>query len=526
MFVALLGVTSWPAATMSRPWRLVGFWSLVALLALELMIPLNYASTRRGTRWDWTELKLRSLSDRTDKVLSRVDKPLYVTTFFVRGHFLHEGVREPVTELLEEYRKRNRHIVIEHIDPSRERGKLEAARERLKLDDLTALTGRARARDLPVVVFQYGDRRKAVDIWQLRPQLLPGAPADTRRIPRPEEIVFAGEQLFTSALMQVTSEKQKTLYFVTNHRELSPDDALITYAAQFRRDNYRVEKYDNLAEGVPQDCTVLIIMGAKLKFTDREVATIRRYLGAGGKLLIALTPGVETGLETTLAEYGFNIGRDIIVDDATGVPMPLVPARVPLSARTHPVTGNLRDVVLRFDVVRTVEQTPRRPAVVGRDYVRAQNLLVTASSSWGETDFESFARGMPVRDPARDKEGPLGVAAVHVQPDVDWQGNPFPDDMPRTRIIAVGTPNFVVAGRFGGRTVTIPPGNIVFFQNAVNWLAEVEELVSIPPRPFGVRPLDKMEASDAQVIFWLTTVVMPLGFLIVGGVIWLVRRRS
>ncbi|HUU42373.1 MAG TPA: GldG family protein, partial [Planctomycetota bacterium] len=525
VFVALLGATRWPASTMSRPWRIVGFWALVGLLALELMIPLNYATTRRGTTWDWTALKLRSLSDRTVKVLSRVDKPLYVTTFFERGNPLHEEMRDVVVDLLDEYHKVNPNVVIEHIDPAREHGRFESARRRLDLDELTALGGQPRMVEVPAVVFQYDKRRKAVMFAQLLPAVMPGAEPMERRLPRPEEIVFAGEQLFTSAVVQVTSEKQRVLYFVTSHRELSPDGDLLHYANQFRRDNYRVESYDRLSEGVPQDCSVLIIMGSQLKFTDREVDTIRRHLGAGGKLFVALVPGVEAGLEPTFGEYGFNIGRDIIYDDVSGVAEPVVEARVAVGAWSHPVTASLRRVVFRFYGVRSVEEMPRKPGILGRDYVRAQNLLVTRPTAWGETDFASVARGRPVRDPSRDKEGPLGVAAVHEQPDVDWQGKPFPDEMPRTRIIVVGSPAFVPL-RLGSRTLPIPEGNVVFFYNAIHWLAEAEELVSIPPRPFGVRPLDRMDAADAQVVFWLTAAGMPAGFLLLGGVIWLVRRRT
>jgi cytochrome c-type biogenesis protein CcmH/NrfF len=38
--------------------------------------------------------------------------------------------------------------------------------------------------------------------------------------------------------------------------------------------------------------------------------------------------------------------------------------------------------------------------------------------------------------------------------------------------------------------------------------------------------MDKMTEASETLIFWLTTVAMPVFFLVLGGVIWLVRRGS
>ena len=73
--VAMLGVTNWPAAKISRPRRIFAYWALAALLVLELMVPVNYVGARRHLRWDWTEGSIRSLSEKSLAVLSRVAWP-------------------------------------------------------------------------------------------------------------------------------------------------------------------------------------------------------------------------------------------------------------------------------------------------------------------------------------------------------------------------------------------------------------------------------------------------------------------
>jgi hypothetical protein len=525
--VAALGVTAWPSATLSRPRRIFGYWALVALLALELMIPLNYAGTRRHAKWDWTEGSLRSLSEKTVKILATVDRPVHVTTFFVHRDPRQAPVYNVVKDLLDQYPRHNRLVTVEHIDPSRETDKMLAVQKQLNVEDLSQLGGS--------IVFQCGTARKDVSSYALL-QMMPGA--ETEEI-RPETIGFRGEEEFTSALLDVTEKKRKEVHFVTGHGELSPDRELAEVASELRRDNYRVEKVENLGEGVPENCTVLVILrpNPKAPFTDREIGSVARFLGEGGKLLFGENGGGNCGLEPLFGDFGINVGRDIIIDQSSGRATYVVPVR---AFGWHDLVANLRDYAMRFDVARSVEALPQPPGMMGQPSRTAVNIIMTGRNCWAETDIEGLEKGgFPAFDPKADKRGPLGVAAVHQQPDRMPNGVEFPRDMPKTKIVVVGSGDFMI-----GRQITIfyeppPPANIRFFFNAVNWLAEKEALISIPPKRFDFRPMDKIETANGplqkwfkatvynnDIVFGVTTVAMPVFFLALGGVIWLVRRRG
>ena len=526
VLVALLGVMRWPSAGISRPRRIFVFWALSALLILELIVPLNYATSRRRVTFDWTEGELRSLSDRTIKVLTRVEAPLHVTTFFLQTEPRQGFIFNVVKDLLDEYRKTNPNILVEHIDPSRETDRMLALQKQLNLKDLSGLAS---------VVFQYGDARKDIPSSRLEPRVPPGMPPGQVRF---EELAFHGEEEFTSAILEVTEKEKKGLYFTTNHGELSIDRELTEIASELRRNNYNVVKFAGLASGVPDNCTVLLVIGPdpQAKFTEEEIVSVAQFLGRGGKLLFAASGGEATGLEPLIGDFGIHVGRNYVIDTSSG--RAVLTDVVLRAVGYHEIINNIREYAFRVDAARSVEAMPPAPGAMGQPYKRAYNLLETGKACWAETDIETLVKKRSVSlDPKVDKEGPLGVAAVYEQPDRTPYGQPLPSGMPRTRIVAVGSADFMIGGQFS--FFGPPQGNVLFFFNAVNWLAEKTELISIPPKRFDFRPMDRIdttneplrkwfnaEVSNRRLVFWLALLALPALFLILGGVIWMFRRRS
>jgi ABC-type uncharacterized transport system involved in gliding motility auxiliary subunit len=88
---------------------------------------------------------------------------------------------------------------------------------------------------------------------------------------------------------------------------------------------------------------------------------------------------------------------------------------------------------------------------------------------------------------------------------------------PETRIVVFGDSDFASNGWLGIQ------GNRDLFMNAVNWLAQQENLISIRPRDPEDRRITL--TADQQVrIFWLTVFIIP-GLILLGGVHTWWRRR-
>ncbi len=507
LVVAALGLWRGPSARLSRPGRMLAYWALSALLVLEVMVPLNYVGSQRHAQWDWTESKNRSLSDQTLKVLEGIDQPVRISTFFVPESMgpQEQAAYNLMKDLLEQYRRHNDKLVIRHLNPARDTEETVATMARLKIED---------PRDLASWVFFETDKtRKDVPVGALF-QPLPDAEANEQV--RPDQIGFMGEQLFTAALLDVTEAKHKELWFLTSHGELSPERDLYDLAGDLRRLSYRVQKFDTLADGVPDNCSVLVIVRPKpqIPFNDRELASLGRYLAEGGKLFIGVNGGGFCGFEPLLSDFGIEMGRDYIIDETSG--------RAQLTVGVHvsgwsEIVRNLRDFPLSFKAARTVGAAESLPGAIAPPRKQAYNLLSTGRNCWSTADVESVEQGRNIRfDPRTDKRGELPVAAYYEQPDRDPSGALLPKDRPRTRIVAVGSGDFLVGRKW------LP--NELFFLNSVNWLAERENLISIPPKRFDYRPLDKLGPPEASFVFWLTTVIMPALVLVIGCVIWLVRR--
>ena len=63
------------------------------------------------------------------------------------------------------------------------------------------------------------------------------------------------------------------------------------------------------------------------------------------------------------------------------------------------------------------------------------------------------------------------------------------------------------------------------FLNAVSWLAEDEDLISVRPKDSENRSV-QMTAADSRTLFWVTMVLLPGAALGVGVLVWSRRLKS
>ena len=512
--VATFGITDWPTTNMSRPLRIFFFWGLSAFLALELMIPIHFASSRRYHSFDWAESSMRGLSDKTLRVLQNVKKPMQIKTIFDQGNMMQAPVFGIVSELLDQYGKANPNIEIEHVDPFRQKGRWPALKEEMDLPDMIG------------VVFQYEQKKELVAIDRLLIRPAPGQPQPET----PEEVTaFYGEEEFTSAIIRVVNPDRTKFYFTTGHGELDIRNELAYVVNALRRSNYDVAELKNYSADIPKDCDVLLMLrpDPSSPLTGQEVGAIWRYLAGGGRLLFCAPVGGRTGLEPLLHDFGIHMADNIIL-----VPGSQTPTLVEVAPfMGHEITENLRRFLIAMRQCRTVAPVPRAPGTPAQDSYRAYPLLYTNVDCWAETDIEGIIqRRTPSFDPAKDKRGtagsPLTVAVFHEQPENQPDGTPYPKDRPRTRMVVVGCGDFMVGTSFGGESMPPPPGNVQFFLNVINWLAEKRELIAIAPKIIHDRPMDGLNERNMTIILWSLSAGMPGVFILIGGTIWFVRRRS
>jgi ABC-type uncharacterized transport system involved in gliding motility auxiliary subunit len=442
------------------------------LIVLGILILINFLSTRHHRRFDTTAGNRFSLSDHTLKVLDGVDQEVTVTAFI-------QGEDTALRDLLSEYAYANRRISFRFIDPDQEPNMA-------KVYEITRYG---------TIVVESGDKMERID---------------QRR-----------EEDLTNAILSVTREGRKVVCVLSGHgeRDIDSDDPKGYSAVReaLEDENYDVRRLILATEGeVPEDCTVLLLAGPEKAPLKGELEAIERYLDGGGTVMVLLEPHPASGLSDFLATYGLQVGEDLILD-ASGVGrlFGMGPA-VPLVSQyeTHAITEDF-DLMTFFPTTRSVTPAPAPPSDV-----TVQPLARTSPNSWGETELGTEKAQL---DPETDLPGPVTVAAAveagqaAAEPGRESAPADTAGKETAARLVVFGDSDFATNAYFA------TSGNGDLFLNAVNWLAQEEDLISVRPKDLEDRRVT-LTPRQSRMTFIISVILMPLAALIAGAAVWFRRR--
>jgi hypothetical protein len=258
---------------------------------------------------------------------------------------------------------------------------------------------------------------------------------------------------------------------------------------------------------IPEDVDIVLAIRPQRGIPSFALDAIRRFLERGGGLVALLEPGVESGLETVLAEWGLRSPQGLVIDPASGESAgseargvcPLVHVY-----ETHPVTRGLdRNRMTFFCGTRTF--LLRKPKV--DDELRA--VAQSSARAWLSDDLGALERrGDEV---AYDGEA-RNYHAIAVT-------GRFERDGVETRIFAVGDSDFA-SNRYLRALY-----NLDLIMNGVHWTAEREPQIQLRPKIRTTVQFPLPVADSLQMLYGVGLLV-PEGLLIAGGVVWLRRRAA
>jgi len=465
-----LGVLLWACFVLLRPAQVrialtgrtarYGSNALVMSLALlGILILVNFLAVRHHWRWDITAGSQYSLSSQTKQILAGLGAPVKITSFFTESDPRLEEIRS----LLQEYTYASDSVRYENVDP-----------------DLNPSIAREyEIRSYGAIVFEQGERRHNAFGTQ--------------------------EQDITSGILRVSRDVQKTVYFLTGHRERdtqSFDRGGYGQARQSLRSDGYVVRTLNLAvtDTVPSEATVVIIAAPQTPLLAEEMDALRSHFSEGGKALILRDPMREAGLNELLADWQVAFGEGTVLDATNSL---LGDPAVPLVAR-YRFSQITKDLPMAFfPLACSVEDlADEENPPSGRTFTP---LFESGPRSWGETDVES---SQAKYDEGEDQAGPLVMGAIVEQ---EVKG------MEKTRLILFGDSDFA------SNTVIDSVGNADLFLNSVNWLAEEEELIAIRPRPPETRQLF-LSYAQTRLVGYISWILLPVVVLAVGAYVWGQRR--
>lgn len=440
---------------------------LMSVAFLGILVTLNFLAARYHKRFDLTENKRYTLSQETIQILSSLQEPVKVTGFFTPDDLR----RSEVEDLLKEYAYRSDKFTYEFVDPEQHPGEAR----------------RLGVTSYGVLVFQRGGKR--------------------------QETFGIDEEDLTSALLKVSRDEQRVIYFTTGHKERDPQSFQPLDYGNIRQvlgqDNYDVKSLNlaTITTTIPSDAAAIVVASPQIPFAPEEVDRLDQWLSNGGRLLLLAdppAPGAEdpmVAFSGMLAKWGVRLRNDVALDPVSSffgdAASPLI-TRFPFSS----ITKDLGGLTTFFPVARTMELSDPPP-----EGITITRLLETTQDSWGETDLTNQQARY---DPNADVRGPLVLAAT-----IESQEK-------KSRLVVFGDADFVsnnilssVRGAFG---------NADLFRNSINWLAEEEMLIAIGPKPPEVRTLQPLTPAQRNLIFYGSTIFLPLIVLALGGIVWWQRR--
>ena len=450
------------------------------VVVLGILVAVNYISAREHKRWDLTASSQFTLSPQSVKILKSLDAPLKMTVFARESDF------PSYRDRLDEYAYVSKKVSTDYIDPDKKPG---PARE-LGIESYGT------------IAIQYKGRI--------------------------ERVVGNTEQDLTNGIIKVVTGKERKVYFTQGHGEKDTAGSERTgysgIATALAHDNYKVEKLPLAQQAeVPADAAAVIVAGPKADFLPGEIDALKAYLSRGGHLLLLLDPPDKldspplTNLIALAHDWDMEVGNNVVVD-VSGVGRLLgTDETVPVAVNypPHPIVQGL-STLTAFPLARSV--TPVSGGVDGRF---AQAFVETSPKSWAETDMKAMLTGGKVSfDEAKgDKRGPVDIAAAASAP-----ATAAPADKPaageakaETRVVVFGDSDFASNLALG------VAGNRDLFMNAVNWLAQQENLIAIRPKEADDRRITMTANQQLQVII-LSLFLVPLLVLGSGVYAWWRRR--
>lgn len=487
------------------------------LVVIFILVLVNVMAFRHYKRWDFSRDKQYELSEQTAQKLQSLEKPVKFVVFFSPDPRTAGGeVIGDVNALLKEFQYAGKGKVdVEHVDPYRNLSRARELAEKYKFGNEN------------VVIVDYQGRSKLVNATDMveydQSGMMYGQP--------PRVKAFKGEGALTSALIEVTEDKQSKIYVLGGKGgpELK-DDELAVFKAYLERQNVEAEMLSLMnVEKVPEDAKTIFLVGARYDLTERELGLLRDFWNRNGRLFIALNADASTpNLRRFLGELGVKPNDDqvLVTGSLLGQTVLMRDVSAVFVGDDNPITKALKGVETIFvGHTQSLSLDPAPARADNNNLTKTQPLVQAAKGYWGETKYQNMQETGVYFDPKEDNAAPLTIGAM-------VERGALPDQR-----VKVDTPRMIVIGNgdfLNSAALAQAAPNLDFALSGVNWLLNREELIGIAPKEQKqfVLNLSPEQVNKIGLLVFGTFIgwvpvpgAIPGAAALLGLLFWLQRRR-
>ncbi len=490
-------------------------------LVLGILVVLNFISIRLFGRLDLTSQGVYTLSDASKKLVGSLDDRVTVKAYFTEDlPAPYNNNRRSVLDILNDYKAYSKgNLQYEFLNPQGEKGEQDAQQQGISPVQVQVVNEdklEVKRGYLGLVLF-FEDKKEVLPVVQNLSTL---------------------EYDISSALKRLTSKAKKKIGYTTGHGETEISAMRQAYQAE-------VQQYDltpvDLSKGepVPADISALLVIAPQNRFQDSAQYQIDQYLMRGGKIAFLLNrvnanlqmrmgQPMDLGLDDMLQQYGVRVNPDLVRDAQCAnisvmqqqggftfqsqVPFPYIPVASNFN-KDNPIVKDLQGVILHF--VSSIDTSG-----AASKGLRSKVLVRSSKHSGRQT-------GMFMIDPfQRYTTADLAEDGIPLVAIVEGSFKSFfagkqaaavVSTSPDTRVIVVGDGDFMKDEMLGNR------GNLTFFANIIDYLADDAGLITIRSKNVATPPLDQVSDGTKRALKY-TDLIGPPALIIAYGLFrW--RRR-
>jgi len=441
---------------------------VMVLIVFIILVAVNYIAKVQNIKWDVTEEKLNSIADSSKKILDKLDADLEFIAFF-RNTREEEMNKMRFKRQIGLYTDESSRIKVKDVDP-------------LKRPDLTKKYGIERSGK---VILVYKGKENSIDEFT--------------------------EEKITNAIIKISRDKNKVIYFLTGHNERNPNsdiedpEGASVLKKTLEDSSYEVKELSLIEKKtVPEDADVIALLGPKLPLLPFEVSAIENFARRGGKLFLAGDPGEKHNLGTLMKTFGVNYGGDYIIDQVGQ--MLGASAAMAIGVKysdTNEITKDFSRAMTGFHLASSLKEVSDMPMGI------TVTDIVTSSPS-------SFSV-MKIANKIDSSKHPKGQKSLVMVAEGKLKENDQVKTVKEFTAVVSGDSDFFSNQLFGFQL------NRDLVMNVFAFLARDTELVSIRPKqPKGTSL--RMEAGEARILIYGFYLSIPFLLFILGGFIWFRRR--
>ncbi len=544
--------------------------------ALLLLLVINYIAQQWHSRIDLTQDKRYTLSETTRKTLSQIQQPLVIDVL-LKGNIPTEfkKLQTEAIQLLEEYTAANDHLIVNFVNPLEDEPNADAAIQNLINNGLQPLqiaqteAGKSSVEYIfPWAVISDGKRVEKVRLF-----IDKLGTTDQERV---QNSVQRLEYNLTDALHKFTVKKQKKIAILRSNGTL--EDVYLYDFLKTAREYYFIAPFtlDSVATNAEKTLKdlekfdLLLVAKPTSPFSDEQKQVIDQYIMNGGRVLwlidqvnVSLEDMYKTGgvtmampldlnLTDMFFQYGFRINYTLVNDlyfseiiVATGdgsqtryMPIPWVYNPLVLSGNNHLINNHLDAV--RFQFANSIDTL--------KNGVKKTVLL--ASSPFSKADGTPREINLRFDPNNQNKEAykhgniPLAVLLEGEFNSV-YKDRICPinlkekfDRSKLTKMLVVADGDIIKNDIDSKNNIPLELGfdkwtnkyydNKAFLQNALNYLLDDTEFLSLRNKKVQLAFLDKQKVAESVSSWQVKVFVYPLLLLILVmlSVLYFYRKKN